>query len=193
MPDTRMAILMDTSLCVECYACRVACQNHNNLPAEQTHISFEFQELGTFPRVEHHLARKSCMHCATAPCVPICPVAAIHTNPKGFVNVTDACIACRLCIRACPYDVPKISEGQMYKCTGCDNLVASGLEPACVDTCIANALHYGTREELIAKANERLEKIKAKYPAANLYGVTEQGGLGLLLILRTSPDAFGLT
>jgi len=81
----------------------------------------------------------------------------------------------------------------MYKCTGCDNLVASGLEPACVDTCIANALHYGTREELIAKANERLEKIKAKYPAANLYGVTEQGGLGLLLILRTSPDAFGLT
>ena len=196
MSNTRMGILKDTSLCVACYACRVACQNHNSLSAEQTNITFKFREKGTFPRVEHHLARKSCMHCANAPCVSACPVRALHINAQGFVNYVndtdDACIGCRACIPACPFDVPKISEGKMYKCTGCESLVASGKEPACVDTCIANALQYGPVEGLIARANQRLERIRAKYPAANLYGVTEQGGLGMLLVLRINADEFPL-
>jgi formate dehydrogenase iron-sulfur subunit len=136
------------------------------------------------------------MHCADAPCVSICPLGALHTNEKGFVNYVDdsddACIGCSLCISACPYNVPEISDGKMHKCTGCESLIFAGQEPACVDTCITNALQYGPAEELITKANERLNQIRSKYPDANLYGVTEQGGLGTLLILRTSPDEFGL-
>ena len=193
---SRMGILMDTSLCVACYACRVACQNHNGLSAVQTNISFSFLEKGAFPNVEYHLARRSCMHCATAPCVSACPVGALHINAQGFVNyvtdTNDACIGCRICVAACPYDVPRISEGKMYKCTGCESLVAAAQEPACVNTCITNALHYGTVEELIARADQRLEKLKPKYPDANLYSVTAQGGLGTLLILRVNADEFPL-
>ena len=194
---TRMGILKDTSLCVACYACRVACQNHNGLSVEQTNITLKFREKGTFPNVEYHLTRKSCMHCASAPCVSACPTSALHVNEKGFVNyvnnTNDACIGCSACIRVCPFDVPKISDGKMYKCTGCEDLITSGQEPACVDTCIANALQYGTVDELIAKAHQRLGKIRVKYPNANLYNVAEYGGLGTLLILRINADEFPLT
>lgn len=196
MSGNRMAILMDTSLCVQCYACRVACQNHNGLAVEQTYISFNFREKGTFPNVQHHLMPKSCRHCASAPCVTACPVNVLHTNAQGFVNYvgdTDAgCIGCEFCIRSCPYDVPKMAAGKMYKCTGCEPLVARGQQPACVDTCIANALQYGPRDELIAMANQRLAKVRVKYPDANLYGVTEQGGLGVLLVLRINYEEFPL-
>ena len=193
MANNRMAILMDTSLCVACYACRVACQNHNGLSAEQTYLSFRFQEKGTFPNVESHLARRSCMHCVEAPCASICPVSAIYTNEQGFVNVDEACIGCTVCLMVCPYDAPEIRDGMMHKCTGCSDIISDGQEPACVDTCIANAMTYGPVDELIAKANGRLEQIKEKYPDANVYGIEEQGGLGLLLVLRTTPDNFGLT
>ena len=196
MSNNRMAILKDTSLCVACYACRVACQNHNGLPAEQKYLSLVFHERGTFPTVEYHLARKSCMHCADAPCVSICPVGVLHTNEQGFINyindTDDACIGCGVCINACPYDIPRIREDKMYKCTGCEDLISANQEPACVNTCIANALHYGPVDEMIAKANERLQQVRAKYPNANVYGVTEQGGLGLLMVLRTNPGDFGL-
>ena len=194
---TRMGILMDTSLCVACYACRVACQNHNGLAAEQTNISFRFREKGTFPGVEYHLARRSCMHCATPGCVSACPLKLLHTNESGFVNfindTNEACIGCGMCASACPYNIPGIGEGKMYKCTGCESLVAEGKEPACVDTCIAKALQYGPVDELIAAANRRLEQVKVKYPNAHLYGVTEQGGLGMVMILRVNAGEFPLT
>ncbi|MCL2854379.1 MAG: 4Fe-4S binding protein [Defluviitaleaceae bacterium] len=197
MSNTRMAILKDTSLCVACYACRVACQNHNGLPENQKYLSLQFQEKGTFPNAEQHIARKSCMHCGDAPCAEICPVGVLHTNRQGFVNYIDNtdenCVGCRLCVNACPYDIPEIADGKMYKCTGCEELVAAGQEPACVDTCIANALTYGTFDEMAAKANSRLARIRTKYPAANLYGVDSHGGLGMLTILRTNPSDFGLS
>jgi formate dehydrogenase iron-sulfur subunit len=191
-----MAILMDASLCVACYACRIACQNHNGLPADQKYLSFDFHEKGVFPNTEFHLARKSCMHCGDAPCAAICPPGVLHVNEQGFVNYIDdtdaGCIGCRACIAACPYDVPEIRDGKMYKCTGCEDLVSEGQTPACVDTCIANALSYGPMDEMIAAANERLSQIRDKYPEANLYGDTQQDGLGLLTILRTNPGDFGL-
>jgi len=196
MSNRRMAILKDTSLCVACYACRVACQNHNSLPEDQKYLTLEFIERGSFPDVESHLTRKSCMHCTTAPCVSACPVGVLHANEKGFVNFVDntdeGCLGCELCVHVCPFHIPQMRDGKMYKCTGCEELINFDQEPACVNTCIAKALHYGPADEMIAKGNERLEQIKGKYPSANLYGVTEQDGLGLLLVLRTNPNDFDL-
>lgn len=194
MSQTRMAILKDTSLCVACFACRVACQNQNSLSAERSYLSLEFLEKGSFPNVENHLARKSCMHCGDAPCETICPVGAISTSPQGFVDIDNyTCIGCGICVNTCPYDIPEIRLATIYKCSGCASYVSAGNEPVCVDTCIANSLEYGPREELIAKAQARVEQLKEKYPEANLYGVDQQGGLGLLMILRVHPSEFGLS
>ena len=197
MSNTRMAILMDTSLCMACYACRVACQNHNSLPAVQKYLTLDIQERGVYPTVESHLAAKKCMHCGDAPCVAACPVNVLHVNEKGFINYVgdtdDGCIGCGLCVNRCPYDVPKMRNEKMYKCTGCESLITDNQEPACVDSCIANALHYGSMEDMIAKGNARVQQIRGKYPNANLYGVTQQDGLGLLMVLRINPGEFGLT
>jgi formate dehydrogenase iron-sulfur subunit len=136
------------------------------------------------------------MHCSNAPCAAVCPTRALTTNAQGFVNFVndsnEACIGCGLCVPACPFGIPSISAGKMHKCTGCEDLVSFGRKPTCVDTCIANALEYGPVNELIAKANQRLVQIREKYRDANLYGVTEQGGLGLLLILRVNSNEFPL-
>ncbi|OEF97676.1 4Fe-4S dicluster domain-containing protein [Desulfuribacillus alkaliarsenatis] len=194
---TKTAILMDTSLCVECHACRVACQNHNALPVEQSYIKFESVEKGSFPKVEYHLSRNSCMHCTDAPCVDICPVKALYKGDTGFTHMNyDACIGCGMCKMQCPYDVPVIAEvdsaRKMFKCQGCEDLITEGQEPACVNTCIANSLKYGPVEEMIDAAKARVEVLKVKYPKANVYGVTQQDGLGLILILRDDAKEFKL-
>ena len=196
MANTRMAILKDTSLCVACYACRVACQNHNGLPAEQTYLSLAFEEKGAFPNVEQHLARKSCMHCANAPCVEVCPVGVLNVNEQGFVNYIDdnddACVGCSLCVGGCPYGMAKVRDSKMYKCTGCEDMVSEGQEPACADTCIARAIKYGSRDEMIELANARVAQIRDKYPEANVYGIDQHGGLGMIMVLRNNPRDFGL-
>lgn len=191
--ENKTAILMDTSLCVECHACRVACQNHNNLPVDKSYIKFESVEKGTFPQVEYTISRHSCKHCNEAPCVNVCPVKALYKGKTGFTHMKfETCIGCGLCKMNCPYDVPVIASGKMYKCVGCEDLITDGQAPACVDTCITNSLKYGPAKDLIEEAKARVEKLKVKYPEANLYGTTQQNGLGLLLILRHAPQNYTL-
>jgi formate dehydrogenase iron-sulfur subunit len=71
-------------------------------------------------------------------------------------------------------------------------MIAEGKGPVCADTCMTNALEYGPYNEMVAKANARLAVVQRQYPAANVYGTTQQGGLGVLMILRTAPGDFEL-
>ncbi|MFN2310909.1 MAG: 4Fe-4S dicluster domain-containing protein [Spirochaetia bacterium] len=190
----RMALLMDNSLCVNCQACRLACQNENNLPVEKAYIRFDYLEQGTFPNVESFLNRHSCHHCEDAPCIDVCPVNALYKGAGGFTYTDfETCIGCQLCQGACPFTVPTFGADpatgawKMYKCNACKHLVAEGKTPACATTCLTNAVQYGTWDEMVAKAEARVEALKDKYPAANVYGTTQQDGLGLLLVLRSPP------
>lgn len=198
MSNNRMAMMKDTSACVACYACRVACQNQNGLPEDQTYLSLAFTEKGTFPNVKQHLARKSCMHCVEAACATACPIGILHHTEQGLVNFVDGsnegCLGCGLCETACPIDgALEMRDNKAYKCTGCEELVAEGLEPACVDTCIAAALHFGPVEEMLDLANERLARVESQNPDANLFGADSQGAsMGVVSILRSSPAEFEL-
>lgn len=190
----RMALLMDNSLCVNCQACRLACQNENSLPVVQKYIRFDYLERGEFPNVEHLVNRHSCQHCADAPCVDVCPVDALYKGEGGFTYTDfETCIGCQLCLGACPFEVPTFGTDpetgawKMYKCNACKHLVTQGGTPACATTCLANAVQYGTWDEMVAKAEDRVAELKETYPEANLYGTTQQDGLGLLIVLRTPP------
>ena len=193
----RMALLMDNSLCVNCQSCRVACQNENSLPIKEKYIRFDYVDSGTWPNVSHHVNRHSCQHCADAPCVDICPVEALFKGPEGFTHLDfEACIGCGGCQMVCPFDVPVISdepvsgEPKMYKCTACRHLITEGKKPACATTCITNAVDYGPWDEMLNKAEKRVEVLRKRYPEANVYGKTQQDGLGLLLILRTPAEQY---
>ena len=192
--EGKKAILMDNSLCVECQACRVACQNEYEIDIEYSFIKFNSIEKGEYPNVAYHLRRNSCMHCPDAPCIAVCPVDALSESEEGFTVIdAETCIACGRCLDICPFDVPEIGSERMYKCDLCQHRIKDGKDPACVDTCIAYALDYGDYEEMLEKGNDRVEKLKEDHPDANLYTVDyKEDDFGLLLILKTDPQELDL-
>lgn len=128
------ACLVDTTLCIGCRACQVACKAWNELPAEKTElrattVSYENPAAlssTTYTRITFHeildeqgalersvFVKQQCMHCLDPACVAACPVSALKTiaddqNGAGaVVYEADKCMGCRYCMLACPFSVPK--------------------------------------------------------------------------------------
>lgn len=147
----RYALLVDTTRCVGCFACFVACQNQNELADDSSFIRFEEQEKGSYPRVRYTMVPLQCMHCADAPCVPVCPTGASAKDKATGMTLVDRekCMGCRRCVAACPYHARffqndrEIAQG----CNLCLSLVAEGQEPACVSTCLTKARLFGDLDD----------------------------------------------
>ena len=104
-----------------------------------------------------------CNHCENPPCVPVCPTKATFTREDGIVMMDyHRCIGCRYCMAACPYGArsfnwrdpkPAIKEinqafptrprGVVEKCSFCEERLAKGLGPACVEACKEKGLLFG--------------------------------------------------
>ncbi len=100
---------------------------------------------------------RRCMHCDDAGCMKICPApGALYRTAEGAVAYDrDKCIGCKLCVNACPFDVPRYdAEGKMTKCHLCFDRIGAGMQPACVKTCPTGALRFGDRDELISTAKK---------------------------------------
>lgn len=211
--------LVDVSLCDGCRACMVACKNWNDLPAEIEEFNGSFQshekttantwnvltftehetETGNLQWLFRHSA---CMHCTDATCVKVCPESAIsHTEFGSVVIDSDKCVGCGYCVQNCPFDVIELAvyedeNGDEYrksqKCTQCYDRVSEGLQPACAAICHTGAISYGEKEAMLNKANERLAKIKERYPNANIYNPQGVGGTHTVYILTEEPSVYGL-
>ena len=65
--------------------------------------------------------------------------------------------------------------------------------PACVKTCPAQAMDFGDRDKMLAKAHKRVEWLKSRgYKDANVYGEHDLGGLGIIPILKYAPEKYDL-
>lgn len=216
------AILIDTSKCIACKGCQIACKQWNELAAGTSEFfaSTEGYENPsdlsdhTYTLIKFHLdqkangdpdwlfRKKQCMHCTDAACIEGCPKDTIKRGDNGFVFIDrSGCIGCGTCVNVCPFSIPRLSDGtgpdddgtpKSYKCWGCQDRVTNGQEPACVKTCAPDALTYGDRTELIATAQSRVAKLSADYPDANVYGINEMGGLHYLYVLLRTPSYYGL-
>jgi anaerobic dimethyl sulfoxide reductase subunit B (iron-sulfur subunit) len=144
-------IYIDVGRCVQCHACELACKVQNSIePGVKWRMVFDAWE-GRFPCVRNRSIPYACFHCAEPACEAACPTGAITKRSQdGIVVVTtDRCIGCRSCQLACPFGIPQFGrDGRMQKCNLCVDRIEQKREPACVATCPAEALLFGTLEEL---------------------------------------------
>lgn len=159
----RYGFVINQETCIGCHACTVACKAENEVPVGGFRTNVKYVEVGKFPAVKRNFLVQRCNHCTNAPCVTICPVNALKKRPDGIVDIDrDACIGCRACMQACPYDALYLNEdiGAVEKCHYCAHRVEKGLEPACVTVCPVGAIIPGdlddpnSRISLVKQANE---------------------------------------
>lgn len=142
----QFGFLMDHRKCIGCHACTVACKSENDVPLGSFRTWVKYTEKGTFPAIKRHFSVLRCNHCTKAPCVTICPVNALEKRTDGIVDIDrDACIGCRACMQACPYDAIYLNEdsGSIEKCHFCAHRIEQKLAPACVIVCPEEAIVFG--------------------------------------------------
>lgn len=195
---------IDTTTCIGCKACEVACQEWNDLgllPTQQFHSYqtmptlhagywnlikfFERDVGGDFSWL---MRKDQCMHCAEPGCLEACPApGAIVQYANGIVDVNpDRCIGCGYCRTGCPFDVPRFSEatGKMAKCTLCVDRVSGGLEPACVKACPTGCLKFGAKEDMVELGERRVAQLKLNgFAQAALYDPKGVRGTGVVTVL----------
>lgn len=92
----------------------------------------------------------ACNHCEDAPCMKNCPALAYSRDQEtgAIIHHAEACIGCKYCTWACPYDAPKFNENTkiVEKCNFCVDRISEGKRPACVEACPVGALEFGQKE-----------------------------------------------
>lgn len=166
------AMLLDTSRCIGCYTCRVACQQQNKLLPDEPFIHYERSTTGAYPHVKTEVVPVQCQHCHDAPCQRVCPTGATYTTPHGVVMVEQGrCIGCLYCMAACPYQarVRNAKKGTVDKCRYCHVLEAQGKEPAsCVAACVTRARIFGDLDDPNSEISQRIAELDAKNIAPSI-------------------------
>ncbi|MFT4627246.1 MAG: Fe-S-cluster-containing dehydrogenase component [Myxococcota bacterium] len=160
--------VIDNGSCIGCHACSTACKSENSVPLGVHRTWVKYVESGQFPDSRRNFQVTRCNHCANPPCVRICPTQAMYQRDDGIVEFdSDACIGCKACTQACPYDAIYIDPETRTaaKCHYCSHRTDVGLEPACVVVCPEHAIIAGDLDDpeseisrVVAKNNTTVRK-----------------------------------
>ena len=217
-----MGFFTDTTVCIGCKACEVACKSWNQLPArgdggaglQMSGQSYDntlrlsgttWRHVKFIEQFEREydgrwlMMSDVCKHCHNAPCLEACPTGApFRTEFDTVVVQQDICNGCRDCIGACPFGVIDINpvSGTAQKCTLCYDRMSAGLEPACSKACPTDSIQFGPIAELRQRADARLATLHAAGETrARLYGADPNGplhGLNSFYLLLDAPEVYGL-
>jgi formate dehydrogenase iron-sulfur subunit len=214
----RMGFFTDTSICIGCKACEVACKEWNGIPDDGfnllgmsydntgslnantwRHVAFIEQPVPEKTDIRWLMSSDVCKHCTHAACLDVCPTGALFRTEFGTVVVQeDVCNGCGYCIPACPYGVidQRKDDGRAWKCTMCYDRIGSGLMPACATACPTQSIQYGPLDELRERAEHRVDALHATgVSEARLYGNDPNdgvGGDGAFFLLLDEPEVYGL-
>ena len=221
-PGTRVGFFTDTSVCIGCKACEVACKEWNGIAEtvlELTGKSYDNTEaLGAdawrhvafieqrapdadTPGTEMRWLMSSdvCKHCTEAACLDVCPTGSLFRTEFDTVVVQeDICNGCGYCIPACPFGVidQRRGDGRAWKCTMCYDRLVDDQTPACAQACPTDSILFGDLDQLRQRAAERVEELtSAGVETARLYGddpADGVGGAGAFFLLLDDPEVYGL-
>ena len=192
VPGERYGFFTDTTVCIGCKACEVACKEWNQLPAERgpltgmsydntaalsattwRHVAFveKLAADGLRPTEQPEFQSQwlmmsdVCKHCANAPCLETCPTGALFRTEFDTVVVQqDICNGCGYCVPACPFGVVALDQldGKAHKCTLCYDRLKGGMEPACAKACPTESIQFGRLADLDRKAEKRVADLHAR-------------------------------
>lgn len=201
-----MGVLVDTTRCVGCRSCEVACAEANHLPLPDTDDSSVFEKERKTSVIQWTVVnryetekgevfvKRQCMHCNQPGCVAACLVKAMQKRKEGPVTWDTNCMGCRYCMPSCPFEIPKFefqsANPKIQKCNLCWERLRVGERPACVQNCPEEALLFGTRRELIEEARRRIYQNPGNY-IPHIYGEHEVGGTGYLYISKVPFEQIG--
>jgi formate dehydrogenase iron-sulfur subunit len=202
----RLGFFTDTSVCIGCKACEVACKEWNFVPEDGLeltgmsydntgalgastwrHVAFIEQSEVTADAAGSEdlrwlMSSDVCKHCTEAACLDVCPTGALMRTEFGTVVVQDdVCNGCGYCVSACPFGVidRRESDGGAHKCTLCYDRIGDGLTPACAMACPTESIQFGPLDELRERAEQRVAELHdAGRPEARLYLEDPGDGIG---------------
>jgi carbon-monoxide dehydrogenase iron sulfur subunit len=140
-------ILANLSRCVGCRSCEIACAvAHSETLSVAGALAEGAQSSVLVVNADGKPVPIQCRHCADAPCVVVCPKAAVTKEEDGVVMPhPELCVACRSCVTVCPFGAVRLAgaEGKtLVKCDLCADRREAGQEPACVEACPTGALLF---------------------------------------------------
>ena len=153
--------LINTQRCFGCHGCEVSCKAENDVPLGKYIRQTIYRDVGEYPQVARVFLPMSCQHCEDAPCIKACPCGALHKEAGGTVAVDyDTCCGHATCVEACPYGAIYIDPvaNQAVKCHNCYHRTESGMDPACVSTCPAEAIHFGDLNDSESRISQEIKK-----------------------------------
>jgi formate dehydrogenase iron-sulfur subunit len=187
---TVTAFLTDSTLCIGCKACEVACKEWNGVDedglnwsglsydntgavgaATWRHVKFVEQIPepglgGNAPELNSwSFSSDVCKHCENAGCLEACPTGAIVRTEFGGVFIQpDVCNGCGYCVVSCPFGVVERSQpdGRAFKCTFCYDRQKVGLTPACAKTCPTESIQFGEIGQLRRGAAKRVQQLQER-------------------------------
>ena len=205
----------DTTLCIGCKACEVACKQWNQLPDDGfcfTGMSYDNTgALGAstwrhvaFVEQEHDggmrwlMLSDVCKHCERAGCLEVCPTGSIVRTEHGSVYVQpDICNGCGYCVAGCPFGVidRREDDGRAFKCPLCYDRLEANMEPACAQACPTDSILFGELDALKEVAKQRVDVLAQRGVEARLYGADDQPGtqgLHAFFLLTDEPEIYNL-
>jgi len=205
--DEFRGMLIDTTRCIGCRSCEVACAQEHKLPrpdigpaqveSVRDTSDHSLTVVNRFATSNgYQFLKKQCMHCNQPACASGCLTKAlVKTEGGAVIWREDKCIGCRMCMVSCPFDVPKTeylsANPKILKCDLCYQRAQEGKPTACSEACPAGAITWGTRRELLHTARDRMAKNPGKY-VDHVYGEREAGGTSVLYITGADIGQMGM-